>query len=1020
MKFKKTIHLLSFTVIFFSLFSIEKITAQSAKEVQKAYAKEHADDAKYLKGFDEKAVITELKKKGIPESEYRGIIRFRKHEYIEKQKGTKAPLPYFSKQDPSKLRTASGCPNANFEDTTFTNWSAGHGTLSLNWPTTAVTWTAGFISGPINDVASDPNSRQDLLTDPAGFDPVAINTVTGVPAIPYLAPGGGHVSVRLGNEYNGSGTEYLKYPITVTPTNTSFTYQYAVVLQNPTGHTANEQPRFTIKLFNQAGTQVTGPCGAYDVQALGAATDPTFFPFGVPSGSSSGGSPWADGGYYKPWTTVTIDLSAYVNQTMTIWFITQDCTLGGHFGYAYIDATCSQLENQVLFCPTDTMVAIVAPPGFNTYQWTNDSTGLTIPAPLGTGETLYVHKPHLTLGNQYSVVMSTVAGCGSSLTSTLAYSNLTLYHNINNVTCNGVNDGLAYINQSGAQGPFTYTWIDSASSANVTPTVNPDSLTNAHPGTYYVTVTTSGGCFSKDTIHITQPPPLPATHIGTPFCPQDSQVTLTAPSGTNYQWYAGSSSSGTVVGTASTYVVTSPVLGQAYTVNYKPSGGGCANAIIDTLYYSQISVTSQPSSPATCYGLANGQEIVTVTGLLPPFTYSWSDGVNPPTTTTTDTLHAGAGTYTVTVSTPGGCTNTATFSISQPPPSPPSHIGTPICPQDAQVTLAAPDLTGNNYQWYDITGTLIPAPTGTVSNYVAASPTIGQVYTVSYTPSGATCLVTVKDSFYLYHLNKPPFTSNNATCYGYSDGSASITQPISVPAGASGPFTYNWVYNSSSVATTTSAANLFAGTYYVTATSAGGCVSGDTIVIGQQPNGFDSLKLTTKYCPGDSPITIHAPAGYSSYAWYANANASGTVISTADSLVVVNPIVGTQYTVEMPNPTTGACNIIINATLDYSAPPPAPNFITNINVFTPNGDGKNDYFLMNQSSYKFIKDFHLEVYNRWGKKVFETNDFTSQWDGKIDGHTAVEGVYYWISNYTQACLVNAPTITSTGFVQIIR
>ena len=478
-----------------------------------------------------------------------------------------------------------------------------------------------------------------------------------------------------------------------------------------------------------------------------------------------------------------------------------------------------------------------------------------------------------------------------------------------------------------------------------------------------------------------------------------------------------------MVGTASTYVVTSPVLGQAYTVNYKPAGGGCANAIIDSLYYSQISVASQPSTPATCNGLANGQEIVTVSGMNPPFTYSWSDGVNPPTTTTTDTLHAGAGTYTVTVSTPGGCTNTATFSISQPPPIPPTHIGTPICPQDAQATLSAPDLTGTTYQWFDATGTLIP--TGTTATYIASNPAIGQVYTVGYIPTGGGCPVTVKDSFYLYHLNQPPFTFNNATCYGYNDGSASITQPTSVPVGASGPFSYNWLYTttSSSVSTTTSGTNLYAGTYYVTATSAGGCISKDTIVIGQQPNGFDTLKLTTKYCPGDSPIVLHAPAGLQPYSWFEGPNTSGTPIAgnNWDSLIVYNPVVGTQYTVETPNPAGGsACNIIINSTLDYSAPPPAPDFITNINVFTPNGDGKNDYFMMNQSSYKYIKEFHLEVYNRWGKKVFETNDFTSQWDGKIEGHTAVEGVYYWISNYTQACLINAPTITSKGFVQIIR
>ena len=86
MKIRTTTKLL-LSVIFLSLFSNLKMSGQTAIQAKEAYIKEHADDAKYIKGFDEQAVISELKKKGIRESEYKGIVRGRKSQYIAKQKG---------------------------------------------------------------------------------------------------------------------------------------------------------------------------------------------------------------------------------------------------------------------------------------------------------------------------------------------------------------------------------------------------------------------------------------------------------------------------------------------------------------------------------------------------------------------------------------------------------------------------------------------------------------------------------------------------------------------------------------------------------------------------------------------------------------------------------------------------------------------------------------------------------------------------------------------------------------------
>ncbi|MGM9809264.1 MAG: gliding motility-associated C-terminal domain-containing protein, partial [Paludibacteraceae bacterium] len=63
------------------------------------------------------------------------------------------------------------------------------------------------------------------------------------------------------------------------------------------------------------------------------------------------------------------------------------------------------------------------------------------------------------------------------------------------------------------------------------------------------------------------------------------------------------------------------------------------------------------------------------------------------------------------------------------------------------------------------------------------------------------------------------------------------------------------------------------------------------------------------------------------------------------------------------------------------------------NVFTPNGDGKNDEFRV---LYRSIKEYHIWVYNRWGKLVYESTDPAKGWDGTINNHPAAEGAYFYV------------------------
>lgn len=71
----------------------------------------------------------------------------------------------------------------------------------------------------------------------------------------------------------------------------------------------------------------------------------------------------------------------------------------------------------------------------------------------------------------------------------------------------------------------------------------------------------------------------------------------------------------------------------------------------------------------------------------------------------------------------------------------------------------------------------------------------------------------------------------------------------------------------------------------------------------------------------------------------------------------------------------------------------AESYLAVPNVFTPNGDGKNDEFRV---SYRSLREFHCWVYNRWGKLVYEWDDPAKGWDGTINGRPAAEGAYFYV------------------------
>jgi gliding motility-associated-like protein len=68
------------------------------------------------------------------------------------------------------------------------------------------------------------------------------------------------------------------------------------------------------------------------------------------------------------------------------------------------------------------------------------------------------------------------------------------------------------------------------------------------------------------------------------------------------------------------------------------------------------------------------------------------------------------------------------------------------------------------------------------------------------------------------------------------------------------------------------------------------------------------------------------------------------------------------------------------------------------NAFSPNGDGKNDVFKVLNAD--LVKEFSLEVFNRYGEKIFISNNALFGWDGTVRGNNANGGTYVWVLRYT--------------------
>lgn len=166
-------------------------------------------------------------------------------------------------------------------------------------------------------------------------------------------------------------------------------------------------------------------------------------------------------------------------------------------------------------------------------------------------------------------------------------------------------------------------------------------------------------------------------------------------------------------------------------------------------------------------------------------------------------------------------------------------------------------------------------------------------------------------------------------------------------------------------------------------------------------------KLFIEATPGTNVSkgqTIELKAsGATTYTW---ANAAGILSDQNSATLTVRPAQTTTYTVTGTSAAgcTSTQSITITVIEDY-------NLVAN-NVLTPNGDGKNDFFVI--QNIDMYPNNEVRIFDRAGRAIYSKRGYTNDWDGTLNGKPLHEETYYYVIDLGNG--VNP----KRGFISIVR
>ena len=613
-----------------------------------------------------------------------------------------------------------------------------------------------------------------------------------------------------------------------------------------------------------------------------------------------------------------------------------------------------------------------------TYLWSNMATTQDISG--------------LVVGT-YTVVIKDSNACERTFTYSVPSGNVVDPPTVSSIknACSG--DGCINLSLPATAAGFTPITINWGFGTMQTSSLTP-SICDLNAGLYNVTITASNGNSSVlSAVQVGQLDPASVnTNTTEPFSSafNDGKITLTKPSSVLcnllYQW-------GPLPLNSTSNEVTNLAQGTYFVTITNPCSG-CVSIDTFDLEYRPLACVTNGVNPA-CAITSDGKINATVQGGFLPYIFSWT-GPNGYTATEEDINTLEPGLYTLLVkdqddrvcSVTQALTSQSNLNITNVNETsqygPFQVSGDSMCDGVASVVFIA-GLGNTSILWSNGVTT-------------ASNPTLcGGAYSVTLTDA-AGCSSVWSDELTAPSAITAEPGSDGVKCFGDCNGIAKVKV-----SGGVGPYSVRWstgqfdpLINASGFS---QAVNLCGGDYTVTITDDNDVVKVFTVNVPQPaqievtfaataPRNFNS-------CDGDILANITGAVAPITYVWSGSFGHSGEE-ERAEELCSGEFI---EFFITDANGCT--------AFASDSVPYPADGCFRVSPVITPGQqDGKNDFVVI--TCIETASENHMEIYNRWGQLVFETDNYSNDdtnleqnWNGLTNSGSALaEGVYYYVLTYS--------------------
>ena len=513
--------------------------------------------------------------------------------------------------------------------------------------------------------------------------------------------------------------------------------------------------------------------------------------------------------------------------------------------------------------------------------------------------------------------------------------------------------------------------------------------------TYTYTVTNGCGSVSADVVVTLNPSPNAGTNGAVNFCPGDPSSDLFAELGGTPNaggTWAPAMTSGTGVFNPSTDAAGT----YTYTVT-----NGCGSVSADVV----VTITANPD-PGTNGAISfcptdAATDLFASLGGTPNAGGTWSPAMASGTGVFNPALDAG-GVYTYSIAACGGGFNTATVTVTMnPAPNAGSNGAITFCLGDPTADLFA-SLGGTP----GVGGTWAPVLSSGTGVFNPAID-LGGTYTYTVTNSCGSISADVVVTVNSCSLPDVGFIiSNTSICIGdcITLTDTSLFNPTSWAWDFGGAATPN-TSTSQNPTICPDAAGVF--TISLTATNANGSNTiTQTISVGSYPTVFILGDTTIEMSGTATLVSLVNPTG-GTYSW-SDGDDDGTIDCPTCPDVNVTPLVSTEYyltyTTAFGCSATDTANVYVKF-LDLIDVP---------NGFSPNSDGMNDILFVKGEG---LKTMHFVIYNRYGQKLFESDNQGIGWDGTFLGVPENPGVFAWYLEYS---LLDGTSNFKKGNVTLIK